>query len=209
MSSKTAVCAGLRSEGTMHSSWPHSPGSQRIQFRGIFFSSLSEAAIALVLEEFVPDFRVAPGVTYQVPLGQGRTVDFAIGETFIEYHPIRMPQHSRRKISRRSRLANPRPRRSGRSSYAGPHDYYHSEQRRMLAQRYYSKRRRAIDQNSALRGIELIVATSREEFYVLVFRRFAGPAAPTLDHFLALFWKAADRVARYNGLPAIRREMAR
>lgn len=61
---------------------------------GIRFHSRCEVACAVLLERYVPGFRIREGETYQVPIGFGRFVDFALEKDgrqyLIEYHPANL-----------------------------------------------------------------------------------------------------------------------
>jgi hypothetical protein len=61
---------------------------------GIRFHSRCEVAAAILLERYVPRFRVKEGETYQVPIGFGRFVDFALEKDgrkyLLEYHPANL-----------------------------------------------------------------------------------------------------------------------
>lgn len=53
----------------------------------IHFDSRSEAACAVLLEKYCPGWRCMPGATFQIEIN-GKFIDFRIGRTFLEYHPI-------------------------------------------------------------------------------------------------------------------------
>lgn len=61
---------------------------------GIRFHSRCEVACAVLLERYVSGFRIREGETYQVPIGFGRFVDFALEKDgrryLIEYHPANL-----------------------------------------------------------------------------------------------------------------------
>lgn len=62
------------------------------RYRDEFFDSQSEAAVGILLEKYLPSFRISRGSTFQVPVGAKR-IDFFLGEFhghphFLEYHPI-------------------------------------------------------------------------------------------------------------------------
>lgn len=141
------------------------------------------------MEQFIPGFKVIPGETFQVAIGGGRSVDFFASGIFIEFHPLRAAKGKRRKP---------------RIGYNAGRQNRHFCKYNMLACRYFERRRAALDSSERLRNAELIVANTREEFYLLVIRRFAGNAAPSIEKFLFLFWRAVDLVARLNGLPPLR-----
>jgi hypothetical protein len=61
---------------------------------GIRFHSRCEVACAILLERYVPRFKIKEGETYQVPIGFGRFVDFALEKDgrkyLLEYHPANL-----------------------------------------------------------------------------------------------------------------------
>jgi hypothetical protein len=52
------------------------------------FKSKGEARCARVFEKFVPSWRAIEPITYEVPIGFLRAVDFRINNLLVEYHPI-------------------------------------------------------------------------------------------------------------------------
>jgi hypothetical protein len=59
--------------------------------------------------------------------------------------------------------------------------------RARLTDNYYHKRRALLDQHPVFRRMELVVATTPEEFYYLVLRRFGKNVPRTVELFLAIF----------------------
>lgn len=62
------------------------------RYRDEFFDSQSEAAVAILLERYLPSFQIKRGVSFQVPI-DGKRIDFCLGEVsgspiYLEYHPI-------------------------------------------------------------------------------------------------------------------------
>lgn len=53
------------------------------------FSSKSEAACGIMLEKYVPDFKLVPGETFQIPVGS-KKIDFQLEGVFVEFHPIQL-----------------------------------------------------------------------------------------------------------------------
>lgn len=53
------------------------------------FSSKSEAACGIMLEKYVPNFKLVPGETFQIPIGS-KKIDFQLDGVFIEFHPIQL-----------------------------------------------------------------------------------------------------------------------
>jgi hypothetical protein len=59
-----------------------------LQEKYIRFDSKSEFACAMLLEKYVKDWRCKPNQTFQIPVDRNRKIDFRVGDTFLEYHPI-------------------------------------------------------------------------------------------------------------------------
>lgn len=57
--------------------------------RPIKFASREEAACAVLLEKYCAPWLVVPDSTYSIKVGP-REIDFRVGDTFIEYHPINL-----------------------------------------------------------------------------------------------------------------------
>lgn len=57
--------------------------------RPIRFASREEAACAVLLERYCSPWLVVPGETYAIKIGP-REIDFKVGDSFIEYHPINL-----------------------------------------------------------------------------------------------------------------------
>lgn len=54
------------------------------------FDSRSEAVCAIILEQYIPDWKVKRGSTWQIPLPYGKLADFRVYNTVIEFHPIEL-----------------------------------------------------------------------------------------------------------------------
>ena len=57
--------------------------------RPIRFASREEAACAILLEKYCSPWLVQPNSTYSIKVGP-REIDFRVGDTFIEYHPVNL-----------------------------------------------------------------------------------------------------------------------
>lgn len=187
------------------SSEPSPP--RTISYNGTRYCSLSEAALGVLLEQFLPGFKVIEAKTFQIPIGNGRCVDFLINGVLVEYHALRLSrEHGRygdfacQKEYRRYLKHFRRVRNNPRQRF----QLYKATCRR-LAARYTKLRRAWIERSPMHSGRELIVATSREEFYEKVIVRFGGPNIPSRGEFLALFWWWVNMLAHQNGLPSLRK----
>jgi hypothetical protein len=158
------------------------------------------------MARFISDYRPVEGITYEIPVGPNkyghmRTIDFLVKDTLVEFHPVRIWRSGRHFGDFKSRdewrdFLNEY-RRCPRRERAE----FKAETMRQLEECYTEKRRRVIYENPELHGKELIVATSPEDFYDKVMRRFA-PDVPPLDEFLELFHEAKGDVVdlqRRNG----------
>ena len=159
---------------------------------GVKFCSRSEAICAELLRRYVPHFNLQEGLTFQVPIGRDQrgnvlAVDFLVDGVLFEYHPVRLFKNRRRFGDFLSK-----------QEYRAYADVYHSlsrDQREFfqdsvrarLAKNYFAKRRALLDQHPTYRRIELIVATSPEEFYALVLKRFGKNVPRTVERFMAIF----------------------
>jgi hypothetical protein len=59
--------------------------------------------------------------------------------------------------------------------------------RSRLTKNYYAKRRAILDQHPMYRRMELVVATSPEEFYELILKRFGKNVPRSVERFMAIF----------------------
>jgi hypothetical protein len=154
-------------------------------YRGIGFCSLSEAVLGVLLERFIEGFKVVSAATFQVPIGGGRSVDFRIGEYFIEFHPIRLQKDSRRcgdfGSYREYKEYMRKLKKIGKRRHYDRKQFV-ADTCKKLSQKYYSKRRRVIPQ-----GYNLIVATTLREFYDRVVLKFATCPPPSFELFETLF----------------------
>lgn|GEM_PF-6285775 len=180
---------------------------RQIYHNGVWFCSLSEAALGVILERLIPGFQVIEGLTFQVPMGAGRSVDFQINGVLIEYHQVRLaPKRGSfgdfrnwRQYARYARRAE----RLIHNKYRW--QSFTKKMREKLAFNYYTRRKRVIESNPFYRKSELIVASSREEFYAKVILRFVPRNPPTLAEFLGLFWWWVNIIAKENGLPPLKK----
>jgi hypothetical protein len=60
-----------------------------VHLNGHDFSSFEEAACGLLLQKYIPNFVLEDTKTLQVPIN-GRSIDFKVGDYFVEYHPIQL-----------------------------------------------------------------------------------------------------------------------
>lgn len=173
---------------------PKSVTSHQEQYRvnGVGYASGSEAACALLMERYIPFFRVIPGKTYQVEIGKSERgdachADFQIfGRTIFEFHPPRFWIKGRRLGEF--------------SSYEERIEYYRrfnesrgAERKQIkqamlerLALNYYLKRRALLDRSEEHKHKDLIVACDAHDFYHKVIKQF-GENIPSEKSFIAQF----------------------
>ncbi len=156
------------------------------------FCSRSEAICAELLQRFVPHFQLKEGVTFQVGIGKDergntRTVDFLVDGVLFEYHPVRFFKNKRRCGDFQNTEEYRAYTRTFYSLSNDSRDFFHSVMKARLAENYFRKRRALLDQHPIFRRMELIVATSPEEFYSLIIRRFGKNYPKTVEKFIALF----------------------
>lgn len=144
-----------------------------VPYRGQWYCSLREAACSGLMQEFIPSFLPIPGETIQVPIGFGRSVDFRLGGSYIEYHEPRIFVSSKKLGEYKSwfeyraflrELDRARPSRR---------DSLIDNQRQTLLDRYTMRRRRALDEHPDSRGAELVVVHDFDSIYDLVIKRFS------------------------------------
>ncbi len=167
-----------------------------------YFDSYAEAATAMSLEQFVPEYRVQRGVNYQVILERaGIKVDFLVGDVFVEYNPIvlkYLPTVTGFDTHEEYELYT-----QNLSQLDEDQQTQYSEQvLQGIAQRYYQRRRNAINQDPEFR--ELIVATTPGELYDQVIIRF-GENYPSREEFTESF-NATTRTIRNENRRRRKRE---
>jgi hypothetical protein len=158
----------------------------------IKFCSRSEAICAELLKRFVPHFDLREGVTFQVAIGrdsQGNTlaVDFLVDGVLFEYHPVRLFKSRRRCGDFNSKHEYRAYADVCHSLRGDQREFFQAAMKSRLAKNYYAKRRALLDEHPMYRRMELIVATSPEEFYALVLKRFGRNVPRSVERFMAIF----------------------
>jgi len=137
-------------------------------FQAVEFHSKSEAACAVLMQKYIKDWRLEVGHTYQIPLVQGRTADFKIGEAVIfEYHPISLHRdmisdNARRDLERNLKHCKQYLR-----------DTIADAIKDELYYQYFSKRQILMKSTPGLEHGELIVAIDPKGFYRKIIQRFS------------------------------------
>jgi hypothetical protein len=159
---------------------------------GVKFCSRSEAICAELLKRYVPHFELQEGLTFQVPIGRDQrgnvlAVDFLVDGVLFEYHPVRLFKNRRRFGD----FLNKQEYRSYADAYHAlsrdNRDFFQDSVKARLAKNYFIKRRALLDQHPTYRRMELIVATTPEEFFTLVLKRFGKNVPRSVERFMAIF----------------------
>lgn len=160
--------------------------SSRRDDNTVQFSSRAEMATALLLEQYVPDFSITPGVSFQVPIGANKVCDFKINDTFIEFHPLNLHyDFDDRKALRDFKAAL----REIDSSYV--RTKLEEAVRAELSEKYY-RRRKLLIKLCCDPSSELIVVQNGDELYSEVIKRF-GKNYPAKQDFLREFKKLCSK----------------
>lgn len=156
------------------------------------FCSRSEQICAQLLQRYVPNFELKPGLTFQVAIGsdgRGNTysVDFLVDGVLFEYHPVRF-------FKNRKGFGDFVDREEYRSYTKAVHAlkgesrrFFHEAMQMRLKANYFKKRRALLDQHPLFRRMELVVATNPEEFFTLIIKRFGRNYPHSTDGFLRVF----------------------
>lgn len=182
----------------------------KIFFNGTYFASVAEAVCGQMLELFVPGFAIRYGETFQISIGAGRSVDFLVQGVLIEFHGLRFRPERRRfgDFSGRHQYKQfeRQMRRSRRNRWKRARVI--EEAREQLSHNYYQRRARHIRESSEHGERELVVATSCDEFYDLVIRRFNRQFCPTRYEFREIFFAMIKVVVKENAGPQSQRARA-
>lgn len=160
--------------------------SRKILYQENYYDSYYEAATASLMEKYIPGFVVRRGETYQITNGIHKKIDFFVKGVFLEFQPILLSktegslgafETEEEFNAYNSRLARLSP---------GQVREYKARWVEELKQRYYKKRRAALDENPEFKDKELIVAVDANDLYDSVIERF-GTNIPTKKAFRGEF----------------------
>lgn len=128
----------------------------------IRFDSKSEYACGHLLEKYVTGFELRMAETVQVPVRDGKLIDFRIHGVFVEFHPINFHHEFQNRGALRDFVDTLR--------RIAPHhrDRIYNAVRDELAMKYYERRKALLPKDA-----ELIVCETPTDFYRLVLKRFA------------------------------------
>jgi hypothetical protein len=165
----------------------------KIEFRGLRYDSLEEAVCSVMMSKYIKGYIPIEGKTFQVQL-TGRFIDFVLDGVVVEYHPI-LPFWSRNGIGSfksRDEYENFNRVKSSIRSIEKK-KLFIDETKAQLAEAYREERQAIVDASPTLRGYELVVAESPEDFYYAVVRRF-GQSVPSKALFMREFNKIKARI---------------
>lgn len=171
---------------------------QKYEYEGVYFASLGEAATGVLLQKYIPDYRVIEGSTFQVTEGIGKPIDFLVGDIFIEYHPI-LPFKSRNGLGDFETQETYELYKKGMANCCTKEardDYMHRF-REMLLESYRSKRRFLLSLSEKYKNCELIVIGGPEELYDDVICRL-GQNYPDKQEFIVEFKRLQKQIKKQH-----------
>ena len=161
---------------------------------GVRYASASEAACGELMEKYIPNFKVIPLKTFQIPAfdnmnGSVKTIDFRVGDTLVEYHPARMWQlgrsigefETRKEYGEFRKELNAAKRESKEAA-----NKVRAKWEKMLTKRYTKRREALITESPELSKLKLIVAASAEDLYDKVIKPL-GKNIPSKKEFVSEF----------------------
>ena len=160
--------------------------SRKILYQENYYDSYYEAATASLMEKYIPGFVVRRGETYQITNGIHKKIDFFVAGVFLEFQPILLSktegslgafETEEEFNAYNAELASLLP---------GQVKEYKAKVIEQLKQRYYQKRRVALDENPEFQDKELFVATDANDLYDSLVERF-GTNVPTKKAFAGEF----------------------
>jgi len=144
------------------------------------FSSKSEAICGILLEKYVPGFKLVVGETFQIPVGP-KKIDFKLNNSFVEFHPIQLRhEFTSQEAYRRFQEA------LGRLD-CWERDGLGKLMRQEFADQYAKGRRNILNCFEHTKSCDLIVCTNEREFIERVIRRFGGKNTPSVQKLLDEF----------------------
>jgi hypothetical protein len=168
----------------------------RYSFNGNHFDSQSETACAAMLEKYLPNWKVEEGKTFQVNHEIPKTIDFLVGDTFLEWHPILMfkgknnlgDMPSTKQYHKFKEMkAEMSPERA---------KVFERRYKRVLAGAYLEERVNAVRESDSYRGYDVVLAQTPEEVYDFIAQRAVN--LPNRDEFVREFSSVKKEVARAN-----------
>lgn len=147
----------------------------KLKFDSTMYASASEQKCGEALQKYVKNWRPIHGVTVQIDIGNHRAVDFRVGNTLVEFHPICVWREMESL--------------SGTEKMIALYKTLSAEQKAMmrealceeLAQQYRKKRKMALEAcpDKKLRACRLIVCFDEVQFYGRVLAPLATNTLPS------------------------------
>jgi hypothetical protein len=173
------------------------PPGARWNLSGQQYYSVSEAACAVLMQQYIPGFQIVPGRTFQVPIGRSPggyqlSADFYVEGVLFEYHPPRRAG-GWNELGDFSSRCEQREYYRTRLGLRGEELHRYCDQvDSRLGEHYVQKRLRQIA-SGPMAGTELVHAASPREFYDRIILRFS-PNPPDLATFVEEFDGVFDQV---------------
>ncbi len=161
-------------------------GNQNLSARldQLSFSSKSEAVCGILMEKYIPGFKLVAGETFQIPVGP-KKIDFKVNNAFVEFHPVQLRYEftSQEAYRRFQEILGRLP--------CWERDGLGKLMRQEFADQYTKGRRNILNCFEHTKSCDLIVCTNEREFIERVIRRFGGKNTPSvaklLDEFNELY----------------------
>jgi len=166
---------------------------QRYNFQGNFYDSQSEATTGVLMEKYIPGYKVIEHKTFQMNTEIPKTIDFLVNGTFIEWHPILAFKGKKNLGDITSKEEADSYKRIKNSLAYKEKKEFKREYKQVLAMNYFNSRQEAINQSPTYKGSELILAQTPEELYDSVITRF-GTNYPSKDNFKREFNQVVRKV---------------
>jgi len=154
--------------------------------------SQQEGAVALLLEKYIPGYRIEEGQTFQANGDTPCLFDFILPQAIVEWHPINIGYDANKEDRQayrelREEVRTPEERKALRELV---HEFKED-----LAVEYWIQRQEASDNSEVYRGREVILARTPEELYNEVIVRF-GENYPSKQQFVREFRELKKRVKK-------------
>jgi len=175
------------------------PKGSEIEHDGVIYQSASEVACGVLMQKYIPGFKVVKGESYEVPIGQNHaggfiSVDFLVRGVLLEYHPPKFQKEggdftsNKERIEHRQRINSAQSRKEKKDIRA--------ETGEKLTKNYTAKRLEQIEGSSEHSGKRLIVASSPEDLYTKVIEPFGrmGRKFPSKAVFAKEFRTLRDEI---------------
>ncbi len=154
----------------------HQPGKYHVENR-FFAASATEAAVALLFEKYLPQFKIQPGVTYQENGNTRCIFDFILPDVLIEWHPVScnhdgntlLPDQLAALKEIRSTLKN-----RDRTTYTQIKNEFEDQ----LAVEYWCRRQFASDNSTLFKGREVCLIQTVKELH-----QFLKPRATAISGY--------------------------